>query len=76
MYDEYMAAPSVRHTPLLYQANSPTVIQVLFETGVIWFAEKRKHWRPVWNPELQEDLTNAAAEEIVRLFFVAQFGIS
>lgn len=37
---------------------------VLFETGVIWYAEKRKRWRPVWNLDLKEDLSNAPTEEI------------
>ncbi|KAG8867781.1 actin-like protein arp8 [Serendipita sp. 405] len=37
---------------------------VLTETSAIWFAEKRKRWTPVWNSDVQEDLSNAPVEEI------------
>lgn len=52
-----------------YQALSNEA-QVLFETGVIWYAEKRKHWRPLWNADLQEDLSNAPTEEIVSRYLL------
>jgi len=66
MYDEYMAAPSVRKA-VQVGAAVLSLHQVLFENGVVWYAEKRKRWRPVWNPDLKEDLSNAPTEEIVGL---------
>lgn len=65
-YDLIVRRPEMPTEKYKYKMYDEYMVapSVLFETGVIWFAEKRKRWRPLWNPDVQEDLSNAPIEEM------------
>ncbi|PVG04564.1 actin-like ATPase domain-containing protein [Serendipita vermifera] len=65
-YDLYVRKPGVsteKYKIKMYDEYMAAPL-VLFETGVVWYAEKRKRWAPVWNRNVQDDLSNPPLEEI------------